>query len=155
MQIGGRDRPVHARPDEEVADVGVGLEQHRRREQHVVDADHAFFVELDVVDERRAAMQREVQRVVQVVIEVGAGADDEVDQPALHQLDDAAAEAGRRHRAGDRQRDRRVVLGQQHLVREDAAGLAEPRGIERLKALVDEVPDVGAAARPVVADGFA
>ena len=46
-------------------------------------------------------MQREVQRVVQVVVQVGAGADDEVDQAALHQLDDAAAEAGRGHRAGD------------------------------------------------------
>ena len=100
-------------------------------------------------------MQREVQRVVQIVIEVGAGADDEVDQPALHQLHDAAAEPGRRHRAGDRQRNRRVVLGQQHLVGEDAAGFAEPCGVERLKSFVDEVPDVGAAARPVVADRLA
>ena len=100
-------------------------------------------------------MQREVQRVVQIVVEVGAGADDEVDQPALHQLDHAAAQTGGRHRAGDRQPDRRVVLGQQHLVGEDAAGFAEPRGIERLKSFVDQVPDVGAAAGPVVADGFA
>jgi hypothetical protein len=52
-----------------------------RGKQHVVDADDAFFVQLDVVHEGRAAVQREVQRVVQVVIEVGAGADDEVDSP--------------------------------------------------------------------------
>ena len=39
-------------------------------EQHVVDADDAFLVELDVVEERRAATQREVQRVVEVVIEI-------------------------------------------------------------------------------------
>ena len=64
-------------------------------------------------------------------------------------------ETGGRQRAGDGQRDRRVVLGQQHLVGEDAAGFAKPRGVERLKALVDQVPDVGAAAGPVVADGFA
>ena len=155
MQLGRRHRAVHARPHQEVADVGVGLEQHRRGKQHVVDPDDAVLVQLDVVDERRAAVQREVQRVVQIVIEIGAGADDEVDEPALHQLDDAAAKSGRRQRAGDRQPDRRVVLGQQHLVGEDAAGLAEPGGVERLKALVDELPDVGAAARPVVPDGLA
>src|SRR6185503_3338670 len=67
---------------------------------------------------------------------------------------DAAAEACRRHRAGDGERDRGVVLGQQHLVREDAAGLAEAGGIERLEPFVDEMPDVGAAARTVVADGL-
>ena len=80
-----------------------------RRKQHVVDADHALLVEHAIVEKRRAAMQREVQRVVQVVIEVRAGADDEVDQPALHQLDDAAAKPGRRQRAGDGQTDGRVV----------------------------------------------
>ena len=47
-------------------------------------------------------MEREVQRVVQVVIEVRAGADHEVDEAAVHQLDDAAAEARGRERAGDR-----------------------------------------------------
>ena len=52
-------------------------------------------------------------------------------------------------------RDRRVVLRQQHLVGEDAARLAQPRGVERLKALVDQMPDVGAAARAVVADRLA
>ena len=123
--------------------------------QHVVDADDAFLVQLDVVEERRAAVQREVQRVVQVVIEVRAGGDDEVDQPALHHLDDAAAEAGRRQRAGDRQPDRRVVLRRQHLVGEDLARLAEPRGVERLESLVDQLPDLGAAVRPVVADRLA
>ena len=84
------------RADDEIADVGVGLEQHRRRKQHVVDADDALLVELDVVEERRAAVEREVQRVVQVVIEVRAGADQEVDEAAVHELDDAAAEAGGR-----------------------------------------------------------
>ena len=155
MQLGRRDRAVQARAHEEVANVRVGLEQHRRRKQHVVDADDAVFVQLDVVDEGRSSVQREVQRVVQIVIEVGAGADDEVDEPALHQLDHAAAKTGRRQRAGNRQRDGRVVLGQQHLVGEDAAGLTEPRGVEGLKAFVDEVPDVGAAAGPVVPDGLA
>ena len=68
-------------------------------------------------EERRAAVQREIQRVVQVVIQVRAGRDDEVDQAAVHHLDDAPAEAGRRHRAGNGQPDGRVVLRRQHLVR--------------------------------------
>ena len=146
MELRGRDRPVEPRADEEVADVGVGFEQHRRRKQHVVDPDDALLVQLDVVEERRAAVQREVQRVVQVVIEVRAGADDEVDQAALHHLDDAAAEAGRRQRAGDRQADRRVVLGRQHLVGEDLARLRQPAGVERLEPVVDQLADLGAAA---------
>ena len=127
VELRRRDRLVQAGADDEVADVGVGFEQHRRRKQHVVDADDAVFVELDVVDERRAAVQREVQRVVQVVIQVRAGRDDEVDQAAVHHLDDAAAEPGRRHRAGNRQPDRRVVLGREHLLGEDLAGLRQPR----------------------------
>ena len=97
-------------------------------------------------------MEREVQRVVEVVIEVRAGADDEVDQAAVHHLDDAAAEAGGRQRAGDGQTDRRVVFRRQHLVGEDVAGLRQAAGVERLEAVVDEVPDLGAAARPVVLD---
>jgi hypothetical protein len=51
--------------------------------------------------------------------------------------------------------DRRVVLGQQHLVGEDAARFTEPRSVECLEALVNEMPDVGAAAGPVVPDGLA
>ena len=114
---------------------GVGFEQHRRREQHVVDPDDALLVELHVVEERRAAVQREVQRVVEVVIEVRAGADDKVDQTAVDHLDHASAEAGRRQRAGDRQADGGVVLGRQHLVGEDVAGLGEPARVERLEAV--------------------
>ena len=56
-------------------------------------------------------MQCELQRVVKVVIQVRAGRDDEVDEPAIHHLDDATADARGRHRAGDRQADRRIVLG--------------------------------------------
>ena len=155
VQLGGRDRTVQAGAHEEVPDVRVGLEQHRRRKQHVVDANDAVLVQLDVVDEGRSSVQREVQRVVQIVIQIGAGADDEVDEPALHQLDHAAAQTGGRQRAGNGQPDGRVVLGQQHLVGEDATGFAEPRGVECLEPFVDEVPDVGAAAGPVVPDGLA
>ena len=97
-------------------------------------------------------MQREVQRVVEVVVEVRAGRDDEVDQATFHQLDHRAAEPGRREGAGDGEGDGGVVLRRQHLVGVDAARLAESRGVERLEPLVDERADLGAAARPVVAD---
>jgi hypothetical protein len=154
VQLRGRHGTVHAATAKKIADVCVGLEQHCRREQDVVDPDDAFLVELDVVDEGRSAMEREVQRVVQVVIQVRAGADDEIHQPAFHQFNDAAAEARRRERAGDRQPDRGVVLRQKHLVRENPAGLTQPGCVEGLKPFVDQVPDVGAAARPVVPNGF-
>ena len=48
--------------------------------------------------------------------------------------------------------DGRVVLRQQHLVREDVTGLGQAAGVERLKPLVYQLPDLGAATRPVVAD---
>ena len=143
VELGGGNRPVEAAGDQEVADEAVGVEQHLRREQHVVDADDAFLVEHPVVHERRAAAQREVQGVVEVVIEIGAGADDEVDQPALHHRDDAAAEPGGRERPGNRQRDGGVVILLQHLVGEDAARFAQTRGVERLEPLVDQGPDGG------------
>src|SRR5687767_9542952 len=95
-------------------------------------------------------MQCEVQRVVEVVIEVRTSADHEVNEAAIHQLDDAAAEPGRRPRAGDGQSDGRVVLGGEHLVRKNPARLADAGGVEGLEALVNELTNVRAAARPVV-----
>ena len=92
---------------------------------------------------------------MQVVVEIRAGADDEVHHPALHQLDDAPAQTGRGHCAGDRERDRRIVLGQKHLIGEYATGFTEARGVERLKPFVYQMPDIGAAAGAVIADGFA
>ena len=75
---------------------------------------------------------------------------DEIDQAAIHQLDHAAAETGRRQRAGDREPDGRVVLRRQHLVGENVAGLRQPAGVERLKSAVDQRPHVRAAARTVI-----
>ena len=155
VQLRRRERPVESGAHEEVANVRVGLEQDLRGKQDVVDANDTLFVQLHVVDERAPAVQREVQRVVQIVIEVRAGADDEIDEAAIHQLDDAAAETGRRHRARHREADRGVVLGQEHLVCENPARFAKARRVERLKPLLNQMPDIGAAARPVVANRFA
>jgi hypothetical protein len=46
------------------------------------------------------------------------------------------------------------VLGQQHLVGEDAAGFTQPGSIERLKSFIDEMSDIGASARAVIPDGL-
>ena len=155
MELRGRHRLVETRADDEVADVGVGFQQHGRREQHVVDPDDAVFVELDVVDERRTAMQCEIQCIVQVVIQVCTGRDDEVHEAPVHHLDDRAAEAGRRHGTGDGQPDRGLVLGRQHLLGENLAGFRQAPGIERLEAVVDQVANLGAALRAIVRDRLA
>ena len=99
-------------------------------------------------------MQGEIQRVVQVVIEIRAGADEEVDHAAVHQLDDTAAEPGGRQRAGYGQANRRVVGRSEHLVRENVAGLRQAAGIEGLETTVNQGADIGAATRPVVLDGL-
>jgi hypothetical protein len=136
------------------ADERIGVEQHLRRKQDVVDPDDALFVEHAIIEKRRAAVQREVQRVMQIVIEVRAGADDEIDQTAFHDFDDAAAKTGRRQCAGDGEADRRVVIFREHLVAVDAARFTETRGVERLKAVIDELLDFLTAARAVVIDGL-
>ena len=92
---------------------------------------------------------------MQVVVQVGAGADDEVDEPSFHQFNDASAEAGGGERAGERQSNRRVVLLGEHLVAKNAAGFAQPGGIERLKSLVDQGANRRTALRAVVADRLA
>ena len=154
MELRRRHRPREIRALEEIADVGVGLEQDGRRKQHVINPDDSLFVQIDVVEKRRAAVEREVQGVVEVVIEVRAGADHEVDQAPVHQLDDASPEARGRQRACHRQADGRFVGGVEHLVREDVTGLGQPSGVERLEAVIDELPDFGASSGPVVLDGL-
>ena len=133
----------------------VGVEQDLRRKEHVVDADDALFIEDAVVHKRRPAAEGEIERVMQVVIQVRAGADDEVDEAAFHQLDDAAAEARGGHRAGDGQGDGRVVRLGQHLVAEDPAGFSEACRIEGLKAFVDQRPHRHAAFRAVITNRLA
>ena len=155
MELRGRHRLVQARSDDEIADVRVGFEQHRRGEEHVVDPDDAVLVQLAIVDKGRSAPQREVQRVMKIVIEVGSGRDDEIDEPAIHQLDDAPSEAGRGHGAGDGEADRGVVFGRQHLVGKDCACLRQPAGVEGLEPVIYQQAKVGAAARPVITNRLA
>src|SRR5215467_9463044 len=80
VKLGRGYRLVQPRSNDEVADVSVGFQEDRGRKEHVVNANHALFVQVAIVDERRSAMQREVQRVVQIMVEVGARRDEEVDE---------------------------------------------------------------------------
>src|SRR5688572_25200589 len=100
-------------------------------------------------------MQREVQCVMQIVIEVRAGTDDEVHQAAIHHLHYASADAGGRHGARDRQTDSRVFVGREHFVRENAARFGQTRGVERLEPLIDKVPNFLAALWTIKRDGLA
>src|SRR5918993_422839 len=89
------------------------------------------------------------------MIEVRAGTDDEVHQPAIHHLDHASTDAGGRHSTGDRETNRRLLVGREHFFREDPAGFRQPGGIERLKALIDEMSDFLAALWAIETDGLA
>ena len=68
-----------------LAEEGVGLEQDALVEQDVVDADGALLAQLDVVGPGRAGVDRVAERVMGVVVEVGAGRHDPVDEPGLDQ----------------------------------------------------------------------
>ena len=95
-------------------------------------------------------MQREIQRVVQIVVQVSSGTDHEINQPALHEFHHATAQSSWSQSTGDRQSDGRIVLGQQHLVGENPARFAQPGGIEGLKPLINQLPHISAATRTVV-----
>jgi hypothetical protein len=47
------------------------------------------------------------------------------------------------------------VLRKEHFVRENPARFTEPRGVERLKSVFNQLADVGAAAGTVIPDGTA
>ena len=92
---------------------------------------------------------------MEVVIEVRPGRDEEVDEPAFHHLDQAAPEARRGQCTRYGQPDRGVLGGIEHFLREDSARFRQAAGVECLKAFVDELPDVGAAFGPVIANRLA
>src|SRR5258706_4316650 len=138
MQLGGRHGPLR-KVLEALAQEAIRIQQHLVTKEHVVDADDARFVQLGVTELEGAAMQRVIERMVDVVVEVGAGADNEVYRAALHQRDDATTDAGWGHCAGNRQADRHVLLGIEHAAGEEPGSLADTPGVVGLKRLVDQV----------------
>ena len=134
VQFGCRHRTVRSPSHEEIA-VRVGLKKHRRRKKHVVNANDTFLEEIAVIDERRSAVKREIQGVVEIVVEVGARADEEVHR-LLPSAQPCNRQVPRGQGAGDGQGDGGVVLRQDHLVRKIRQAL-QSRGVEGLKALLD------------------
>ena len=132
MQFGGGHGPLRECL-EDLAQKAVGIEQHLVEEEHVVDADDARLVQIGIVELEAAAMERIVERVVNVVVEVGAGADHEVYRATLHQGDDAAADASGRHRASDGQADGDILLRVEHALGVEARRLVDAPGVIRLK----------------------
>ena len=92
---------------------------------------------------------------MQIVVQVGARRDDEVDKATFHHLDDTTAEPGRRQGAGDGQTNRGVVVFVEHLVRENLTRFRQTAGVEGLKSLLDQVANLRATRRPVVLNGLA
>ena len=94
----------------------------------------------EIVEVGPALVQGQVERVVGVVIKVGAGRDDPVDEAGLDQGDQAAhPQAGGRQRARERQAD--GAVGLEELVGEDRADLAQPAGVVAREGAVDQVGD--------------
>src|SRR5579859_699193 len=138
MQLGGRHRALREGL-KDLAQEAVSVEQHLIAEEHIVDANNTRFVQFRVVELEAATMQGEVERVVDVVVEVGACADHEVDRATLHQREDRATDARRSHRSGDRQADRHVLLRVEHAARVQVSSLAQTPRVVGLKAGVYQV----------------
>ena len=81
-------------------------------------------------------MHGEADAEVRVVVEVRAGGDDPVDEAGFDERDQRGdSESRGRQRAGERQPDRDLRL--QHLLGEELAGFAQPRGVVSEKRFVD------------------
>jgi hypothetical protein len=126
----------------------VGREEHVVVEEDVIDANDALFAQDDVRFLRVAPVHREAETEMRVVIEIRAGRDDPIDEPALDQRNERRhAQAGGRERTGQRHADSDVRL--EHFFREQPTGFAKPRGVVREKRVVDQIGGrLGAGDRP-------
>ena len=139
----GAHGPLEFAAADDLADEGVGVEEDGVIEEDVVDADDVAFAELDVVEERRAAVELHVEAIMDVVVEVGAGGDDPVDEARFDEGDEAGfAEAGGHE--GAREADPDQTVAGQHLLREQFAALAETGGVVGLEGVGDELGCAGA-----------
>jgi hypothetical protein len=94
--------------------------------------------ETHVVAVRVALGVVEAERLVDVVIEVRAGTDDDVDQPVLDEIHDQRPHSSWNHSAGEAEEDRSLVA--EHGI-PDLRGLAEVSGLEGgVRHTLDETP---------------
>jgi hypothetical protein len=123
VKLRGRHLALELRGVDDLAEEAVGRKQHLVVEEDVVDADHALLAQHDVARLCVAAVHGEPEPVVRIVVEVGAGRDDPVDEPRLDERDERRdAQARGRQRPGQRQPDGH--LGFEHLVGEELRRLA-------------------------------
>ena len=138
MELGARHRALEFLALNDLAEERVGRQQHVVVEEDVVDADDAFLAQHDVGLLRVAAVHREPESEMRVVIEIRAGRDDPVDEAALDERNERRhAESGRRERAGERHADRDVGL--EHLLREQLARFAQTRRVVGEEGVVDQI----------------
>ena len=118
----------------------IGLQQDVVLKKDVVNADDAFFAQDAVVEIGQPAPHLEADAEMRIVIEIGAGRNDPIDEPGAHQRNDRGhAEAGGRHGARKTHADGDVV--RENPFGEKMAGFAESRGIVGVKGLVDQIDD--------------
>ncbi len=107
MKLGGGHRPF-------ALDPANGLQDHLIRcDERAVLADVSIVNPRDshlrqfvVVRRPMSLRDRTVERTMQIVIQVRASGDDPIDEPGLHQIDEDALHADRRHRSADGHADR-------------------------------------------------
>ena len=110
-------------------------------DEDVVDAGYAVVAQGVVVHLVMTLHHGEVVGPMQVVVEVGSGGDDQVDEAGLDQRDDRAAHADGGHGSGQGQGDGGLVVDHS---REEPGPLSQAPGVEAAPAVdvVDEVRDV-------------
>ena len=107
-------------------------------EEDVVDADHAFLAQHDVVGEGGALVHRHPEAEMRVVIEIRPRRDDPVEESRLDERDDRGhAEPGGRHRPGEAHPDRHVV--REHALREQPAPFGQPPGVVGEKSVLHQL----------------
>ena len=114
MKFSARHRPLEFLSCDDLPEKRVGRQQDVVVEEDVVDAHDPFFTQDDIRFLGVAAVHCQSETEVSVVIEIGAGGDDPINESTLDQWNQRRhSESSRCQRAGDRQSDRDVGL--QHL----------------------------------------
>ena len=83
-------------------------------------------------------MQRHSERVVHIVVEVGASTDNKIDEALLHQCDQASTEAGGCKSAGHGEADGHILFRGQHLLSIQMSCLIQTGRVVGLKLLINE-----------------
>jgi hypothetical protein len=81
VEFGGGHLPLEFPAVDDLVDEPIRFQEIVQVEDDVVDTDEPILVKFDVVEKRRGSVELIAQGEVQIVIQVGAGGDDVVDEP--------------------------------------------------------------------------